>query len=247
MTRETRGDALRVASFNIRHGSTSTGPVRIRQLARACAALDADILGLQEVDRRRRRSWMRDQSAVVARRMRARRVYGPALSRGVGQYGNALVVRGSVENVDVRSLPGSDRRQRRVAILARALVRGVELSVAATHLQHWPPRLHHLPDEAPAQLEAILEWLQARPAPRLLLGDLNLEPARAEPILEAGGFEVAQTGPTFPAEGPRVRVDYIAVDGLTIERAEASAATPVSDHVPIVAEVRPDDSTRRSR
>jgi endonuclease/exonuclease/phosphatase family metal-dependent hydrolase len=230
--------SVTVATFNIRHGATTAGPVRARALATACAALDVDILGLQEVDRRRRRSWMRDQAGVVARRLGARRLYGPALHRGVGEYGNALIARGTISDAEVRRLPGGDDRQTRVAILGRVTVGELEVSVAVTHLQHWPPRLRHLPDEAPAQLDAVLEWLSARPGPRLLLGDLNLVPDRAEPMMRAAGFDVAPTGPTFPAERPRVRVDYVAVDGLAITNAVVAPATGVSDHRPVVAELR---------
>jgi len=181
---------------------------------------------------------MRDQAGVVARHLGAHRHYGAALRRGVGEYGNALIARGEIDDAEVRRLPGIESRQARVAILGRVTVRDLEVSVAVTHLQHWPPRLRHLPDEAPGQLESVLGWLRERPGPRLLLGDLNLEPHRAEPILTAAGFDVAPTGPTFPTDRPRVRVDYIAVDDLTVVQAAVAPANHVSDHRAVVAELR---------
>lgn len=241
---------VRVGTFNIQRAQTPEGRVSLRALGDAGAALDCDVLGLQEVDRRRRRSRLRDESAVVARRVGGRRVFGPArieaARRGAlrvgrvrgGRYGNALVVRGALDDVEVRELPGTGTRQPRSVILGRVTVRGATLSVAVTHLQHFPKHLRHLADEAPAQLEAALQWLRERAAPRVLLGDLNLRSERAEPILAAAGFTPVATGPTYPAHEPAIRLDYIAVDGADVTAARVGPRQAVGDHLPVVAELR---------
>nr|BFF19655.1 hypothetical protein GCM10025730_31760 [Promicromonospora thailandica] len=53
--------ALRVATFNIQHGLGPDGRVDNHRLADAVAGLDADVVALQEVDRRQSRSgeWTR--------------------------------------------------------------------------------------------------------------------------------------------------------------------------------------------
>ena len=86
------------------------------------------------------------------------------------------------------------------------------------------------------QLRALLDMLNQRPLPRLLLGDLNLGPRRAKPLLAAAGFDCAPDVPTFPAEGPRVTLDYIAVRGLRILES-AAVPTRASDHRAVVATV----------
>jgi endonuclease/exonuclease/phosphatase family metal-dependent hydrolase len=232
--------AIRVATFNIRHGADRAGRVSLRELARSCASLDADVLGLQEVDRRRARSKLRDQSHVVARRVGGERVFGPALRRGVvGAYGNALVARGSIDDIEVRRLPRTGPRQPRVAILATVTTRESAISVAVVHLQHRPRHVADAEDEAPDQLRAALAALGERPPPRVLLGDLNLQPPRAQPILTAAGFTVAETGPTYPADAPRIRLDYVAVDGARILRASVADEAPVSDHRAVVVDLEP--------
>src|SRR6185369_15164069 len=106
---------LRVATFNIRHGAPPAGGVSLAGLSVACGELDVDVLGLQEVDKRRVRSGFRDEARVVARHLRAQHAYGTAIRRhGLGCYGNALIVRGTLADVEVRALPGE--RQRRVVI-----------------------------------------------------------------------------------------------------------------------------------
>ncbi|MBM3672246.1 MAG: hypothetical protein FJW86_08730 [Actinobacteria bacterium] len=85
----------------------------------------------------------------------------------------------------------------------------------------------------------MLKWLKDRPAPRILMGDFNMQPPRVEPILEGAGFTIAPTGPAYPVDKPRIQLDYIAVDGLKIRSADVIEITDVSDHRPIIAEVEP--------
>lgn len=232
---------VRVATFNIRHGAGPDGTVRMRRLASACRALDADVLGLQEVQGGRRRTWFLDQGAIVARATRTRHVSGPARRRGLLKtYGNALLVRGRVSDVAILDLPRAEEREPRAAILARVAVRGIEVSVAVTHLQHRPTRFAHLVHDAPDQLRFLLDALRERPAPRLLLGDLNLEPDATGPIFAAAGMTVAEHGPSFPAREPRRRIDYVAVDGLRVEQAWVADRSLVSDHRAVLADLVPD-------
>ncbi|MCJ7437799.1 MAG: endonuclease/exonuclease/phosphatase family protein [Acidimicrobiia bacterium] len=241
---------LRVATFNIRHGADDADRVRLRALAWTCAGFDADLLGLQEVVRGRRASLYLDQGAVVARRSRARQVSGPAVQRRwLRRYGNSLVVRGRVTERAVIDLPRSPEREPRTAIVARVAVRGLEVSVAVTHLQHWPKRHRHLAHDAPVQLRAVLDALVALPAPRVLLGDLNLAPPEVAPILAEAGFVLAEHGPTYPADVPRLRLDHVAVDGFVVRRAWVAERAPVSDHRAVVAElaVTPSDRAPSAR
>jgi endonuclease/exonuclease/phosphatase family metal-dependent hydrolase len=232
--------AIRVATFNIRHGADASDRVRPVALARACAALRADVLGLQEVERGRRRSWYVDQGRFVAAFVRARHVAGPAIRRNRWRaYGNSLVAHGRVTDVEVLDLPRGPDREPRAAIVAGVAVRGVSLSVAVTHLQHRPARLRHLPHDAPDQLRTVLEALRARPGPRVFLGDCNLQPENAAPVFEAAGFTVVEHGPTYPASSPRLHLDYIAVDGLDVRAVEVRDEARVSDHRAVVADLVP--------
>ncbi len=209
-------------------------------LVRACAALGADVLGLQEVERGRRRSGYVDQGRLVATFLRARHVAGPAIRRGRWRaYGNSLVARGRVSDVERLDLPRAPEREPRAALLADVTVRGLRCAVAVTHLQHRPARLRHLPHDAPEQLRAVLRALLARPGPHVLLGDCNLQPASAVPIFEEAGFTVAEHGPTYPAAAPRLRLDYVAVAGLRVRSAEVCEASAVSDHRAVVADLVP--------
>ena len=63
---------MRIATFNILHGrSLDDGRVDVDRLAAAVKSLDADVLGLQEVDRDQPRSLGADLTAVAAEAMGA--------------------------------------------------------------------------------------------------------------------------------------------------------------------------------
>jgi endonuclease/exonuclease/phosphatase family metal-dependent hydrolase len=62
---------VRLATFNVQHGLGPDGRVDNQRLAHAVAALDADVVGLQEVDLRQARSGGADQARLCAEAMGA--------------------------------------------------------------------------------------------------------------------------------------------------------------------------------
>ena len=220
---------LRVVTFNVKHGDNGNGGVDLRRLGAACAGLSADVLAVQEVDRFARRTGWRDEMRVIARATGMTAVFGEAARRRWRSYGNVLLARGPISDVEVIRLPRPGDGEQRVAIVARVAVGGLSLSVGATHLSFRA-------GEGAPQLAVLVDALARRQEPRVLLGDLNLGLDVVEPVLDAAGYRVAPTGATFPASAPRTRIDFVAVSGLEV----VSASTPqagISDHLPVVAEL----------
>jgi endonuclease/exonuclease/phosphatase family metal-dependent hydrolase len=210
------GPLLILVTFNTQHGRRPDGVVDTALLAETCASFAADVLALQEVDVGTRRSGGLDQSQVVADACGMHVVFGPAIPR----YGNALLAREPITEVELVELPYTPDREPRSAIVARVGV----ITVAATHLG--------LRGDAHDQLHVVVGALLARPGPHVLLGDLNLE---------SGAVHVAplarvDTPPTFPADGPRRTIDHVALGGLTPSRAVVLPRPPVSDHRPLLVE-----------
>lgn len=227
---------MRLATFNIHHGTVGAkGPVDPEGLGAACAALDADVLALQEVDVGARRSGAADLAAEAGRSCGMQHVF--AASRplpGGGWYGNALLVRGTILEHAVQRLPQVPfyrlRQERRTLLVATVEVAGVVLSVGVSHLATRPA-------VSARQLEVVGRQLSRRPPPKVLLGDLNRTPDQIGSTLASSGLTVlADGGPTFSAARPRTRIDHIAVTGLRPSRVWTEAS-PMSDHLALLAEV----------
>lgn len=224
---------IRAVTFNILHGQRGdgSGVVDLDQLAACTAGFAADLLALQEVDVGVPRSGRADQPAAVARATGMEAVFGRAHRvGGVGKYGNALLARGPISEVEVQRLPKTARHHEpRAAILATVHLDGRPLSVAATHLSIHRP-------EVLDQLATVVAALAMRPPPLLLLGDLNLLTEEVAPVVGAAGLTLVGGEPTFPAPEPRIRIDHLAVAGLTPGPASV-VATPCSDHRALVVDL----------
>jgi endonuclease/exonuclease/phosphatase family metal-dependent hydrolase len=224
---------VRVATWNVRHGRPRHGFATIRGLALGVAALDVDVLAVQEVDRWVVRSWFADESRLIGRAARADRVeFAPArrFLLLTGQDGIALALRGEVEHSRRLVLPRDHASQNRVAIIARAIVDDVGLTVVTTHLHNDAP-------VARRQLDALLENTADEPRPFVLLGDLNLRPDDIDSRLAAAGLDLIDAPDTEPAWDPVQRIDHVAVDGFVPENVSVPVVA-VSDHRPVVVDLR---------
>ena len=258
---------MRLGTFNLMHGRSLTdGLVDPARLGAAVAALDVDILAMQEVDRDQPRSGGADLAAVAARALGVDTThrFAPAVigtpggtfravtatdpGDGEPHYGVALASRWPVLSWHTTLLAGAPVRAPvyvpgptgRVLLLddeARVLLAAVvqapmgPLTVATTHLSF-------VPGWNLRQLRRVVRTLRALPAPRLLLGDLNLPAALAGFV---SGWRMLARVPTYPAPAPRVQFDHVLLDprgGLRMPAVCAvdTPAVAVSDHRPLVVE-----------
>lgn len=213
---------MRVVTWNAQHGRPNPdGPPDIARAAGPLLALGGDVYAIQELDRRRRRSGRVDQPTMLATGLRGDLVWAPALERG-GQYGIALVVRGTVLRSDVVRLPG--RGEPRVAAIAEVDVADGRWTVACTHLSTRR-------GDAVRQLVTVFDALAAWPFPRVLLGDLNLADTAVLPWSSAEGYRMVAGPPTFSTRQAAVdaRIDHILVSGADVRSAQVHDLG-MSDH-----------------
>jgi len=222
---------IRIATYNVRHGAPPARGVDRRGLVHTLRSLDVDLLALQEVDVRVRRSRYLNLGRTTSRATGLHVEFARATSIGrFGQYGIALATRTPPHALQRVALP-SFGMEARVAILARVRLGDMLATVAATHL-------HNRREPALAQLDVVIEALLERPGPHLLLGDLNLGPDPVMQRLEAAGFTTVDSPPTFPTQRPTRRIDWIAGRGVDLR---APLVPPVwsSDHLPLIVTVAP--------
>jgi endonuclease/exonuclease/phosphatase family metal-dependent hydrolase len=254
---------MRLATFNILNGrAPEDGRVEVDRFAAAVRTLNADILGLQEVDQGQERSEHLDLTAVAAESMGAvDHRFVAALSGTPGAtwtaatgdeqpdsaaYGIALLSRYPVRSWQVVRLPalpgrapwrwhGSRRLslvrdEPRVAISAVVETPLGDLTVATTHLSF----LHgwNL-----VQLRHVVRSLAVEPAPRVLMGDLNMSLPTAVRI---SGMTPAVKAATFPVDQPTRQIDHVLTSGLPPARRPVggfATATGLSDHRALVVDL----------
>ncbi len=233
---------LRVASYNVHR---AVGIDRRRdpdRVAAVIAELDADVIGLQEVD------WHHDQDHKespfehLSHMPGYRAVPGPNIRDHRGHYGNLLLTRAPVHQVRQVDLSES-RCEPRGAIDVDLGVHGSRLRVIVTHLglglrERWRQalRLRDVILDQPQQATLLLgdfnDWLPGRPTLRPLL---KLCGATASP-------------PSYPSFWPFLALDHIHTCALPLPlgiRTHTSRnARRASDHLPIIADIDADAISR---
>lgn len=194
------GRRLRVATYNIRHGRGSDDRLDLARTCAAIADLDADVIGLQEVDDAYSdRSAFVHQTAHLAEELGVEAVFGAAIDRdpadGRGcrsRYGLALLSRLPILEHTTHALPGHPAheplKEPRAVLTARIGTDEAPLTILVTHLDH-DLRAHRL-----AQILAILGQAAETTGDAVLMGDMNADPDSAElaPLAASGWRDAAR-------------------------------------------------------
>lgn len=233
---------LRVLCYNIHHGEGTDGKVDLPRLARVIRAADPDLVALQEVDDKTKRTGGVDQTAELARLTGLHGRFGKAIDYEGGGYGQAILSRFPLSELTVHTLPGEPDREQRVAVEARVTIDGRELSFVTTHLHHQsePFRVR--------QAERLNQVFAAARRPVVLAGDLNATPESKPLAVLAGDWTRATAGPallSFPAGKPAKQIDYVLyrpAERFTTAETRVIDEPIASDHRPVlvILERRPD-------
>ena len=149
---------LRVASYNIHECVGSDGRRDPARIAAVLREIDADIIGLQEVDARPGATSESMQMQYLAAALGHHAVAGPTLAAPTGEYGNALLTRRRV--LDVRHVDLTVyRREPRGALDVDLDIDGAAVRVLVTHLGL-------LPGERRMQVRRLLDLLGEQPLRR---------------------------------------------------------------------------------
>lgn len=221
---------LTFASYNIHK---AVGRDRKRDPERILAViheLDADVVALQEVDRR-----FGSRESVLPRQAVEEHGWNIAPLRtrpaSIGWHGNAILVRNGIEIVGAEPvhLP---RLEPRGAICAHLRVDSQPLHVVGMHLDLSGIRRLH-------QIEAVRAHVRDR-EPVVLLGDFNEWSPRSRCFRAfADGWTVLAPGRSFPSHRPLAQLDRIVHSpGWRCEEARvhhSALASLASDHLPVLA------------
>jgi len=231
-----------VASYNIHQAVGADGRRDRRRIVQVLRNLDADVIGLQEVDTNANGHEL-FQLDYLARESGLKAVGGPTMRRRDLDYGNVLLTRRkilAVRKIDL-SVP---RREPRGAIDVHLEIGGIKVRVIVTHFG-LSPRERRLQAQTLADLVC-----EKRDELTVVLGDANEwhRYGRASRHM-ARHFGRCQRLRTFPSWLPVLALDRIWVwpEQALIETCvhRQSPARSASDHLPIRATITTAFCTQR--
>lgn len=227
---------LKVASYNIRKAVGLDWRRRPARVLDVLNEVDADVVALQEVDRRFGSRTSALDPEMIEKHTDYQAIRFSHRPQSLGYHGNVILARKSIRVADARPmvLPHLEPRGAAVADLDYG---GRRLRVVGMHLgltRKWRQ----------LQTETIVSELRTLEAnmPTILMGDLN-EPDLKSGVLRA--FEhrhtIAACGPSFHASMPVFTLDRIIVtEDIAIGETgvhRSNLAREASDHLPIWARV----------
>ena len=223
--------ALRIVTFNIKFSREIDRAIELFQKNHDLQ--NPDIIALQEmnnagVDR-------------IARALGMSYVYYPAAfhPQGSGDFGNALLVKGTIESDHKLILPHTSRIRHmlREAVVADVVVDGIRLRAYSVHLE--TPFQISASDRRD-QARAILQDAARYPGPVVIAGDFNNRDVVGD-VFGGAGFQwvTRDAGHTISF----FSWDHVFVRGLTLKAPPRKGIVlnnnGASDHLPVWAELLP--------
>jgi endonuclease/exonuclease/phosphatase family metal-dependent hydrolase len=195
-------------SYNIQGHAAAGRPDFLPKLAEVIASVNPDIVGLQEVHCRTRAGPVH-QGEVLASLTGLNLAFGRSCAMDGGDYGNAVLTRGTIKAERTYPLPGSG--EPRSLLQTDISLDSHDVTFFVTHLAAWGRLLR----VARMRQVAELGDITARGSlPHVLVGDFNVPPGAEEirTLLSHGHLHVIGDfrEATFPMT--RQRLDYIFAD-----------------------------------
>jgi endonuclease/exonuclease/phosphatase family metal-dependent hydrolase len=231
---------LTVVTFNIHSGIGHQG-LDLAQVAGEIAAVDPDVVLLQEVDENRVRSKFIDESDYIASLLNMRHIFAsnvqrPGLRAGdpVSDYGTAVLTRLTIENWTHTLLPNLPGRQQRGLQHLVLRLAGRSISIYNAHLDHTTPALRQ------DQMRLARDIVGIDPYPVIFGGDFNaspgsptlrlaLDPAHTD-LVDPWPLVGEGNGLTVPNAAPRSRIDFLLATPEWTPTVAVTWPSAVSDH-----------------
>jgi len=245
-----RDSSINVLVYNIHAGKDAAGVDNIERVASVIRSTGADIVLLQEVDRRTTRSAGVDHAAELARLTGFEMAFGKSLDYQGGEYGIAILSRWPITAQATNDLPVDPPQERaggshepRAALKVGISAPGGPITVLNTHLD--ASREHRWRRQEIVRLLAIAAESRSTGTPQLLGGDLNSTPeSEVQEEVRRAGYTDAWTvcgdgaGLTYPADSGVKRIDYLYLSGLQSCEAATVIGSQASDHRPLLVRLR---------
>lgn len=228
--------SVNIMTYNLHNGFNTDGRLDLESLASVIEKSGADVIGLQEVSR----GWLiwgaADTLLWLSQRLGMPYISGPTADP---QWGNAILSRYPLDNIQLETLPPEDLLIRRGFIQADVDIGYESINIVVTHFHH---RLENS-EIREGQSAEIIENLQPG-KPTVFMGDLNATPDSNEiqMLAEADLVDVAAEigNPpnfTYYSAEPERQIDYI-WHTMDLQASQFEIfKTTASDHFPVFSAI----------
>lgn len=210
---------LRIGSYNIKHGADAG--LDLAKIGAVIKAQDLDIVGLQEVDYKTKRSNGIDQPTVLAKAAdMPYYVFVPAINYQGGKYGTLILSKYPIISSEIIQLTSWDKEGR---ALGHAVidVDGYRLDFFNTHLSYEDTSLRKLQFEELAERIKVCENV-------ILTGDFNTDDFTEFDVL--GGSLINNEHHRYPTFESGSAIDNIVFSASFAEYSSGYVIESYSDH-----------------
>ena len=235
----------RIVTYNVHRCVGNDRRLDVARIADVLAALNPDIVALQELDVGRARTGGVDQAHEIGRRLDMACHFHAALQVEEELYGDAILTAYPERLIQTGPLPGYGpipALEPRGALWVEVDIDGKTVQIINTHLGLVPKEQQHQ-----ARWLAGPSWLDhpRRTGPTILLGDFNATATSvvyrtlAAKLAAARGLSPhKRSTSTFPSPLPVLRIDHVFVSPEIQVHDVAAPFAPLtrvaSDHLPLV-------------
>lgn len=227
---------LSVMTFNLRFGERTTN----EQIARLIKSHNPDFVALQEMDAGTKRVASphqngRNMLSEIAAATDMFGIYGKTIDFAGGYYGIGILSKYPYITTKKTMLPNPANAEQRALTEGLFEIGNDTIVFASTHLDVESEETRKI------QAAAIIEHFKDSKYPVILGGDFNTSRNSEAIKLFTGSewTELTNDAPTFPAQNPEEKLDYILAfpaDRWTTTNMLV-IPTELSDHRPVVAEI----------
>lgn len=233
---QTADRTLKVLTYNIHHANPPSKPgvIDVKAIAQVIKESGADLVALQEVDVRTRRSGVDLDQAAELEKLSGMQFhyFAKSIDYEGGDYGIAILSKFPILSGETLPLPLEGGESRAMGVVTIEPVAGKKMLFANTHLDLRA-------NNRVLQVNFIKEYFSKQALPVVLCGDFNATP-ESETIRSMGEmFKRSSTagGLTFPMNKPDREIDFVMFRPAASFSVKKHVVVPeeyASDHLPVM-------------
>ncbi len=229
---------LKIMTFNIRFGERAN----MQQVAEVILREKPDLVALQEVDVFTHRDGVvaagsTNYLSELSGYTKMHALFGRTIWFRGGEYGIGILSKYSF--MESRNVPYSVQgAERRTALAVELeLAQNEKIRFVCTHLEVADSAIRH------AQMAELCDRYAGTTIPTIVAGDFNETSASkgVSEIFEQTFVRACGDQPTFPAENPRLKLDYVGylpVGAFKVKRVKVVDTSAVSDHRAVIVKLK---------